>query len=132
MDNYTSLVSSYVICFASQIFSHMNKCFSGSCDVSPLNSSNLMMGSCPAILNVELLPFPSVDPLLMLPELDPLVVSPCVDVLLVVFLSLKFGCLNSGVLSGVLVAHRFMGSTLTVIWIGVMPMDYSLGPIVFI
>jgi hypothetical protein len=59
--NYASLVSSSVICFTSQIFSQINKCFSGSSNASPLNSGNLMVGSCPAILNVELLPLRGVD-----------------------------------------------------------------------
>jgi hypothetical protein len=57
----TSLVSSSMICFASQIFSQMNKFFSGSSDASPLNSGNLIVGSCPEILNVELLPSHNVD-----------------------------------------------------------------------
>jgi hypothetical protein len=56
--NYKSLVSSSVICFASQIFAKMNKCFSGSSVASPQNSGNLIMGLCPAILNTELLPPP--------------------------------------------------------------------------
>jgi hypothetical protein len=51
-----SLVSSSVICFASQIFAQMNKCFSGSSVASPQNSGNQIVGSCPAILNTELLP----------------------------------------------------------------------------
>jgi hypothetical protein len=57
----TSLVSSSVIYFASQIFSQINMCFSGSYNASPLNSGNLMVGSCPSILNVELLPPCGVD-----------------------------------------------------------------------
>jgi hypothetical protein len=57
-----SFLSSFVICFPSQIFSHMSKCFSGSSDASPQNSGNMIMGSCPSILNcVELLPLCSVD-----------------------------------------------------------------------
>jgi hypothetical protein len=59
--NYVSLVSSSVIYFSSQIFSQMNKCFLGSSNTSPLNSGNLMVGSCPAILNAKLLPPRSVD-----------------------------------------------------------------------
>jgi hypothetical protein len=51
-----SLVSSSVIYFSSQIFSQMNKCFSGSSVASPHNFGNLIMGSCPSILNTELLP----------------------------------------------------------------------------
>jgi hypothetical protein len=49
----------------------------------------------------------------MLPELAPPVVAPCVYVLPTAFLPLKFGSLNVGVLYGVLLAHGFMGSTLT-------------------
>jgi len=56
-----SLVSSLVIYFASQIFAQMNKCFLGSYVASPRNFDNLMVGSCPAILNVELLPPRGVD-----------------------------------------------------------------------
>jgi hypothetical protein len=48
------------------------------------------------------------------------------------FLPLKFGFLNNGVLSGVLVAPVFMGSTLTLIWIRVMLSVSSLGPLVFL
>jgi hypothetical protein len=51
-----SLVSSLVICFASQIFAQMNKFFSGSSAASPRNYGNLIVGSCPAILNTKLLP----------------------------------------------------------------------------
>ena len=51
----------------------------------------------------------------MLHEPTPPVVVPCVDVLPAVFLHPEFGCLNGGVLFGVLVAHGFMGSTLTLI-----------------
>jgi hypothetical protein len=68
----------------------------------------------------------------MLLELAPLVVVPFVDVLHVVFLLPKFGCLNGGVLIGVLVAHGFMGSTLTLIWIGVFPSIPTLGPLIFL
>jgi hypothetical protein len=50
-----TLVSSSVICFSSHIFAQMNKCFSGSSVASPQNSGNLMVGSFPTILNVELL-----------------------------------------------------------------------------
>jgi hypothetical protein len=53
-----SLVSSSVIYFASQIFAQINKCFLGSSAASPQNSGNLIIGSCPAILNTELLPPP--------------------------------------------------------------------------
>jgi hypothetical protein len=59
--NCSSLVSSSVIYFSSQIFSQINTCFYRSSDASPLNSGNLMVGSCPAILNVELLPSRGVD-----------------------------------------------------------------------
>jgi hypothetical protein len=77
ISNCASFVSSSVIFFASQIFSHMNKCFSGSFDSSPQNSSNLMMGSCLAILNyVDLLPPRSVDNWLLLHEMNPLVGAP--------------------------------------------------------
>ena len=51
-----SLVSSSVICFSSHIFAQMNKFFLGSSAASPQNSSNQIMGSCPAILNTEFLP----------------------------------------------------------------------------
>jgi hypothetical protein len=55
--NCAGFVSSSIIFFASQIFSQMNRCFLVSYDVSPRNSGNLIMGSCPSILNyVELLP----------------------------------------------------------------------------
>jgi hypothetical protein len=59
--NCASFVSSLVICFASQIFAQMKKCFSGSSAASPQNYGNLMVGSCLSILNVELLPPHSVD-----------------------------------------------------------------------
>jgi hypothetical protein len=121
-----------LIYFASQLFSQINKFFSGSFNASPLNSGNLIVGSCPAILNVEILSPHGVDTWLMLPELSPPVVFPRVDVFLVVFLLPKFGCLNGGVLIGVLVAHAFMGSTLTLIWIGVLPSIPTLGPLVFL
>ena len=68
----------------------------------------------------------------MFPELAPLVVFRCLDVLLVAFILPKFGCLNSVVLFGVLVAHGFMGSTLTLIWIGLQPSIPTLGPLVFL
>jgi hypothetical protein len=111
-----SLVSSLVICFASQIFAQMNKCFSGSSAASPQNSSNLIVGSCLAILNTELIPpLRGVDTWLVLPELAPPVVATAVDVLLAIGLPPNFGCLNGGVLFGVLVAHGFMGSTMTLI-----------------
>jgi hypothetical protein len=62
IDNYTRFVSSCVVYFDSHIFSHMTKFFSGSSDASPQNSGNLIVGSCPAILNcVELLPSHGVD-----------------------------------------------------------------------
>ena len=51
----------------------------------------------------------------MLPELTPPNVVSCVDALLAIFILLKFGCLNGGVLLCVLVTHGFMGSTLTLI-----------------
>jgi hypothetical protein len=54
--NYVSLVSSSVIYFSSQMFAQMNKCFSGYSVASPQNSSNMIVGSCPTILNIELLP----------------------------------------------------------------------------
>jgi hypothetical protein len=44
----------------------------------------------------------------------------------------NFGCLNNGVLFGVLVAHGFMGSALTLIWIGWLPSPPILGPLVFL
>jgi hypothetical protein len=70
--NYVSFVFSSMICFASQIFLHMNKCFSRSSDASHRNYGNLIVGSCLAILNcVELLPPCGVDNLLLLPELAP-------------------------------------------------------------
>jgi hypothetical protein len=56
-----SLESSSVICFSSHIFAQMNKCFSGSSVASLQNYGNLMVGSCPAIPNVEPLPPSSVD-----------------------------------------------------------------------
>jgi hypothetical protein len=59
--NCASIVSLSVIYFSSQIFSQINKCFSRSYDASDLNSSNLMVGSCPAILNVEILLSRGVD-----------------------------------------------------------------------
>jgi hypothetical protein len=101
MDNCTSLVSSYVIFFSSWIFSWMNKFFSRSFDTSPLNYGKLVVGSCPAILNDELLPPHSVDPCVIIFEMAPRVVSPYVDVLPAAFLPLKFSCLNGGVISGV-------------------------------
>jgi hypothetical protein len=58
-----------------------------------------MVGSCPAILNVELISLHGVDALLMIPKMDPRSVVPCVDVLPTFFLFLKFGCLNGGVLN---------------------------------
>ena len=68
----------------------------------------------------------------MLPELAPLVVSPCVDVLLAVGLPLNFGFLSGGVIFGVLVAHGFMGSTLTLIWKGWLSSPHVLAPLVFL
>jgi mannose/fructose/N-acetylgalactosamine-specific phosphotransferase system component IIC len=62
----------------------------------------------------------------------PPVVAPFLDVLPIVFLPLKFGCLNVGVIYGVLVTHGVVGSTLTVTWIGVMPSVPALGPHVFL
>jgi hypothetical protein len=59
--NCVSLVSSSVIYFDSHIFSQINRCFSGSYVASPRNYGNLMVGLCPAILNVELLPPRGVD-----------------------------------------------------------------------
>jgi len=60
--NWTRFVSSYMIFFASYIFSQMNTCFSGSSDASPRNYGNLIVGYCPTILNrVELLSSRSVD-----------------------------------------------------------------------
>jgi len=128
-----SLVSSSMICFSSLIFSQMNKCFLGSSVASPWNSGNQIVGSCPSILNTELLLPPcGVDTWLVLPELAPLVVYPCVDVLPTVRLHLNFGFLNSGVLFRVIVAHGFMGSTLTLIWIGWLPSSPILGPLIFL
>jgi hypothetical protein len=91
-----------------------------------------MVGSCPTILNVEILPSHGVDNLLMLPKLAPPFVVPCVDVLHVVFLLPKLGYINGSVLLGVLVAHGFMGSTLTLTWIRLMPSIPPLGPLVFL
>jgi hypothetical protein len=51
-----SLVSSSVILFSCYIFAQMKKIFLGSSTSSPQNSSNMMVGSCPSILNTELLP----------------------------------------------------------------------------
>jgi mannose/fructose/N-acetylgalactosamine-specific phosphotransferase system component IIC len=62
----------------------------------------------------------------------PLVASPCWDVLPITFLPLKFGSLNVGVISGVLVTHGVMGSTLTLTWMGVFPSGPSLGPPIFL
>jgi hypothetical protein len=56
ISNCASLVSSSMIYFASQIFAQMNKCFSRSFVSSPQNSGNLIVGSCPSILNTEVLP----------------------------------------------------------------------------
>jgi hypothetical protein len=53
-----SLVSSSMIFFSSQIFVQMNKFFWGSSVASPQNSGNLIVGSCLAIPNTELLPPP--------------------------------------------------------------------------
>jgi hypothetical protein len=111
----------------------MNKCFSGSFVSSPRNFGNLIVRSCPTILNTELLPPPcGVDTGLVLPELAPPVVAPAVDVLLAVGLPPNFGCLNNGVLFGVLVAHGFMGSTLTLIWKGWLYSPLVLGPLIFL
>jgi hypothetical protein len=68
----------------------------------------------------------------MLHELAPLVFVPYVYVLLVFLLLSKFSCLNGGVLLGVLVSHGFMGSTLTLILIGVLPSIPALGPQIFL
>ena len=68
----------------------------------------------------------------MFSEPAPPVVSLCVDVVHAIELPSNFGCLNGGVLLSVLVAHGFMGSTLTLIWIGVLPSISSLGPLVFL
>jgi hypothetical protein len=59
--NCASLVSSSVIYFSSQIFLQINRFFFGSSDSYPLNYGNLMVGSCPPILNVELVPLHGVD-----------------------------------------------------------------------
>jgi hypothetical protein len=59
----------------------MKKCFSRSFVASPRNYGNLMVGSCPVIMNVELLPQHGVDIWLVFPELAPPVVVPCVYVL---------------------------------------------------
>jgi hypothetical protein len=132
ISSYASLVSLSMICFVSRIFSQIKKCFFGSSDASPLNSHNLKVGSCHAILNVELIPLCGVDTSLVLPKLAPLVIVPCVDLLLVFSLLPKFSCLNGGVLFGVLVAHGFMGSSLTLIWIGLIPSLPTLGPLIFL
>jgi hypothetical protein len=68
----------------------------------------------------------------VLPELDPPVVAPSVDVLLAIGLLPNFYFLNNGVLFDVLVAHGFVGSTLTLIWIGWLPSPPILGPLVFL
>ena len=47
-------------------------------------------------------------------------------------LLLKIGCLKAGVLSGVLVTHGVVGSTMIVLWTGVLPFVPNLGPIVFL
>ena len=130
--SYAILVSSSVICFSSHIFAQMNKCFSGSFATSPRYSGNLMVGLCPTILDVELLSPCGVDTWIVLPKLAPLVVFPCVDVLPIIWVLPNFGCLNNGVLFGVLVAYGFMGSTLTLIWIGLFPSLPILRPIVFL
>jgi hypothetical protein len=54
--SYASLVSSSVIYFSSQIFAQMKKIFFESFVASPRNPGNLIVGSCPAILNTKLLP----------------------------------------------------------------------------
>jgi hypothetical protein len=131
--NCMSFVSSSVIFFSSRIFSQKNKCFSVSSNASPRNSSNLIVGSCPAILNcIELLPPHSVDNCLLLPNLAPPVDAPLLDACHVVFLPLKFDCLSISVLSGILVTHGVVGSTLTAIWIGVFHSIPNLGPHVFL
>jgi hypothetical protein len=131
--NYARFISSVVIYFASQIFSQMNKFFLGSSDASPWNSGNLIMGSWPTILNyVELIPLHYVDIWMLILELNPPVASPCLDAFPVVFFPLKFGCLNASVLSGVLVTHWVVGSTLMVIWIGVLPFVSTFGPHFFL
>jgi hypothetical protein len=68
----------------------------------------------------------------MFSELAPPVVFPCADVLHVVLLLLKLSFLNGGVLVGILVTHGFMGSTLTLKWIGFFPSIPTLGPLVFL
>ena len=74
----------------------MNKWFLDSSDASPRNSGNLIMGSCHGILNcVELLPPHDVDNWLLLPKMAPLVDAPLLDVCPIVFLPLKFGCINT-------------------------------------
>jgi hypothetical protein len=62
----------------------------------------------------------------------PPITSPCLDSFPIVLISLKFSCLNIGVLSGLLFAHGVVGSTLTMIWIGVIPFFPALGPPVFL
>jgi hypothetical protein len=69
---------------------------------------------------------------MLLTELAPLVDGPLFDPCHVAFLQLKFGSLNDGVLSGVVVSHGVVGSTLTKIWNGVMPFSPNLGPLVFL
>jgi hypothetical protein len=49
-----------------------------------------------------------------------------------VFFPLKFSFLNASVLSGVLVAHGVVGSTLTVTWIGFIPSVPTFGPLFFL
>jgi hypothetical protein len=66
------------------------------------------------------------------PEMAPPISSPCLEWNHVFFLLLKFGCLNVGVLSSVLVEHGVVGSTLTVIWIGVLPYVPDPRPLFFL
>jgi hypothetical protein len=67
---------------------------------------------------------------MLLPKLTPLDITPYLDVFPDVFIPLKFGFLNDGVLFGVLVAHEVTGSTLTLTWMGVFPYVPALAPLV--
>jgi hypothetical protein len=50
----------------------MNKCFSWSGDPSPINYGNLIVGSCPGILNCdEILPLCNIDILMLLLGMAP-------------------------------------------------------------
>jgi hypothetical protein len=62
ISNWATFVPLSVICFASHIFSQINKLFSGSFDPFPQNSGNLIVGSFPPIVKFfELPPLRGVD-----------------------------------------------------------------------